>query len=53
METISPTKSNTMLDYNCACEELGCSKRLKGIEEINEKNLTYIKSIHEDEKMNW
>ena len=30
METIAPLKSNIMLEYNCASEELGSSKRYRG-----------------------
>ena len=35
-----------MVECNCAREEFGSSKRLKGIEEISEKKLTYSVAIH-------
>ena len=49
METITPTNSSIMLECNRAREEFGSSKRLKGIEEINEKKQTYAEPIHVDE----
>ena len=38
-----------MVECNREMEEFGSSKRFKGIEEINEKKLTYAKAIHIDE----
>ena len=49
MGTIDPTKSNVMVECNHEREEFGSSKRFKGIEEINEKKLTYVVAIHIDE----
>ena len=49
METIHPQKSNVMVECNHEREEFGSSKRFKGIEEINEKKLTYAEAIHVDE----
>ena len=49
MGTIDPIKSNTMVECNPGREEFGSSKRFKGIEEINEKKLTYVVAIHIDE----
>ena len=49
METIDPKKSNVMVECNREREDIGSSKRFKGIEEINEKKLTYAEVIHVDE----
>ena len=49
METIDPKKSNVMVECNREREDIGSSKRFKGIEEINEKKATYAKVIHVDE----
>ena len=38
-----------MLKCNYLSEELGSSKRIKGIEEINRNKLTYFEVIHVDE----
>ena len=44
------TESTTIL-YKCNCgrKEFERSKRFKGIEEVNEKKLTYAEAIHVDE----
>ena len=46
-----------MVERNRAREEFGSSQRLKGIQEINEKKLTYVKAIHVDkvvkDNRNW
>ena len=47
--TIDPIKSNVMIECNREREEFGSSKRFKGIEEMNEKKLTYAEAIHVDE----
>ena len=47
METIDPKKSNVMVECNLERENIGSSKRFKGIEEINEKKLTYAEVIHD------
>ena len=49
METIDPKKSNVMVECNREREDIGSSKRFKGIEEINEKKLTYAEVIHVEE----
>ena len=49
METIDPKKSNVMVECNREREDIGSSKRFKGIEEINEKKATYAEVIHVDE----
>ena len=41
--------NNIMLKCNYLSEELGSSKRTRGIEEINRKKLTYFEAIHVDE----
>ena len=46
MEIIDPIKSNVMVECNREREEFGSFKRFKGIEEVNEKKLTYAKAIH-------
>ena len=48
MGTIAPTKSNLMLECNCAREEFGSSKILNDIDKITKKILTYVEAIHED-----
>mgnify|MGYP000338370913 CR=1 FL=1 len=49
MAIIDPIKSNVMVECNREREEFGSSKRFKGIEEVNEKKLTYAEAIHVDE----
>ena len=38
-----------LVECNRELEDIGRSKRFKGIEEINEKKLTYVEVIHVDE----
>ena len=45
----NPIKSNVMVECNHEREEFGSSKRFKGVEEVNEKKLTYVEAIHVDE----
>ena len=49
MGIIDPIKSNVMVECNHEREEFGSSKRFKGVEEVNEKKLTYAGTIHVDE----
>ena len=49
LETIHPQKSTVMFEGNHEREDIGCSKRLKGSEELNEKKLTYAEVIHAEE----
>ena len=46
---IDPIKYKVMIEFNREREEFGSSKRFKGIEEMNEKKLTYVNAIHVDE----
>ena len=49
MGMIDLINSNVVVECNHEREEFGSSKRFKGIEEINEKKLTYVVAIHIDE----
>ena len=49
MGIIDPIKSNVMVECNRERENFGSYKRFKGIEEVNEKKLTFDEAIHVDE----